>query len=211
MRALTKQLTKSKTKIEPASVSSSSSAVGMDFSAFGAGSSYLYKNGGNSLENGNAPPTLKSEPMDFDDTDNRDHLNASRPQDAALIPGAKSKTDSTKSTATPLIKVIKSEPTQQQQSSSSKLPSSLEIKPFKGAAKNTTLMTAPSTKSSPTSKNNRMSDIKPLVSITPVSQSTATVDSLSLKKPATGFEIIPLGDKLPSSGHNKYGEIDPAK
>ena len=83
-------------KNEPGS-SLSSNATDMDYS------SMHYSNG--NMDNGNNVISMdldftsgttgngnkiKSEPMDFEtSTNGKDHLNAKRPQDAALIPGAK--------------------------------------------------------------------------------------------------------------------------
>ena len=103
MRALTHQLMK-RVKKEP----------DPDQGYNTTGGAYPHYNNGN-LENGNngggvqamdldfhgQPPTLKAEPMDYavaagtgsneHNNGSRDHLNANRPQDAASIPGARSK------------------------------------------------------------------------------------------------------------------------
>jgi len=216
---------------------------------------YPHYNNGN-LENGNGgvqsmdldfhsqPPTLKVEPMDYDgggggvgnSTNNgsRDHLNANRPQDAASIPGARSKitpnTTAIQPPAPPVpsIKVTKTaEPNRQDRTDSHKTDrystksdsksvyksssnsNHLEIKAFKakpassgsGGTTSSSSSTSSSSKSQSSSvvskSSSKMgSDIKPSVSITPVSSADAA--TLNMKKPA-GIEIIPLGDKLPEN------------
>ena len=118
MRALTNQI-KKRVKKEP------------DLDGPQGYNTYPHYNNGN-LENGNnggtgvqamdldfhgQPPTLKAEPMDYavsggggtgsstgseHNNGSRDHLNANRPQDAASIPGARSKITPNTSAAQPL-------------------------------------------------------------------------------------------------------------
>merc|ERR1719203_508186 len=257
MRALTHQLMK-RPKKEP-----DPDGLG-DYGNSNSG--YSHYNNGN-LENGNnggvpamdmdfhsQPPSLKVEPMDTYERNNGSpaHLNANRPQDAASIPGARSKTTPNTLAAQPLqppkvpsIKVTKTADSSNRQdrieqdrhhshsktgadryttksdSKSSSLYKSnsnlreikaLKSKPSSGSGSGGT--STNSTTSSPTSSSassksqsgsssvvsktaSKMgSDIKPSVSITPVSSADAA--TLNMKKPA-GIEIIPLGDKLPEN------------
>ena len=156
----------------------------------------MYNNG--NLDNGQVVPmdldfpgrSLKVpmvEPMDYESPSlsRKDHLNANRPQDAALNPGVRAQpikglTPTTKTTAT---------------ANTTKFSriNQVEIKALKSKPANLALQPFEQTKQA-----KKMGDpIKPSVSITPVS-SADVIDSV--KKPV-GIEIIPLGDKLPSKYH----------
>lgn len=135
------------------------------------------------LDNGNGvpmdldfgTPPIKIEPMEYEN-----HLNANRPQDAALNPGAAAVMKSKDSTATTPTTKVKTE--------SSKFSTNLEIKALQ---------------KKPSSLKSKSGDIKPSVSITPVSSA-----DLNLKKPSSsGFEIIPLGDKMPENSEKTKKDI----
>ena len=129
--------------------------------------------------NGNTVQPMELDFQSSKQTMEFESLNANRPQDAALNPGARNQVSNKGLT-----------PTKATTANTTKLRiNQVEIKPLKSKPANLAL---PFEQSKPAKK---MGDpIKPSVSITPVS-SADVIDSV--KKPV-GIEIIPLGDKLPS-------------
>ena len=151
----------------------------------------LYNNG--NLDNGNnvvpmdldfPGRSLKVEPMDFESPtlSRKDHLNANRPQDAALNPGVRAQPSNKGLTPTP--------PKATATANTTKLRiNQVEIKALKSKPANLALPFEQ------TKQAKKMGDpIKPSVSITPVS----SADVIEGVKKPVGIEIIPLGDKLPS-------------
>ena len=136
--------------------------------------------------------------MDYDATptpiNKKDHLNAKRPQDAALNPGARTPTN--KGT-TPAKTTQNPTPAASGSAGSTKLRiNQVEIKALKSKPPSNLVHFGPKKIGGAQGG----SDIKPSVSITPISSADAISDNV--KKPV-GIEIIPLGDKLPSKFHAK--------
>lgn len=149
------------------------------------------------LDNGNVIPmeldfghrSVKNEPMDYENTD---HLNANRPQDAALNPGARNNKVTTTLTPPQQPPTTKTSKTDQFSTKTGGFGGELEIKALKAKP-----LLSPSSR--PSSVKNKIgSDIRPSVSITPVSSADPASTTISMRKSAAGIEIIPLGDKLPS-------------